>query len=212
MRSYGELCPIAKALDVVGDRWTLLIVRELLIKDAARYTDLRNGLPGIATNLLSDRLRQLEEAGVIVSEKAPPPIATTLFRLTRRGLALKPILHELGTWGVPELAGGAETDAFQTHWLAFSMGNGFVDAHPDRPPTTIAIRTGDAPLTLEVADGRVQATQGGVDDADLVVTGDHRIVVDLLLGGIDLDEAVARGLQLEGNVDALERLQPRPRG
>ena len=74
-----------RALDVVGDRWTLLIVRELALRGACRYTDLRNGLPGIATNLLADRLRELENAGVVAREEAPPPIATTLFRLTPRG-------------------------------------------------------------------------------------------------------------------------------
>ena len=76
MRSYGQYCSIAKALDVVGDRWTLLIVRELLIRGACRYTDLKDGLPGIATNLLADRLRELESAGLIRREEAPPPVAT----------------------------------------------------------------------------------------------------------------------------------------
>src|SRR5690242_21611800 len=85
MRSYGEYCSLAKALDVVGERWTLLIVRELALRGACRYTDLRNGLPGIASNLLAHRLRELEKAGVITREDAPPPIATTLFRLTPRG-------------------------------------------------------------------------------------------------------------------------------
>ena len=79
MRSYDEYCAVAKSLDVVGDRWTLLIVRELALQGPCRYTDLRNGLPGIATNLLADRLRELEHAGVVSREEAPPPIATTLF-------------------------------------------------------------------------------------------------------------------------------------
>src|ERR1700761_9754991 len=95
MRSYGQYCSIAKALDVVGDRWTLLIVRELLIRGACRYTDLKNGLPGIATNLLADRLRELEAAGLISREEAPPPVATTLFKLTPRGEEMRPVLDEL---------------------------------------------------------------------------------------------------------------------
>ena len=82
MRSYGQNCALAKALDVVGDRWTLLIVRELMIRDRCRYTDLRNGLPGIATNLLAERLNEMEQAGLVTPEAAPPPIATTLFQLT----------------------------------------------------------------------------------------------------------------------------------
>src|SRR6185295_293446 len=87
MRSYKQYCALAKALDVVGDRWTLLIVRELLIRGRCRYTDLRNGLPGIATNLLADRLREMEQSGLVSREEAPPPIATTLFQLTPRGEA-----------------------------------------------------------------------------------------------------------------------------
>src|ERR1700757_2727915 len=99
MRSYGQYCSVAKALDLVGDRWTFLIVRELLLRGACRYTDLRAGLPGIATNLLAERLRELEGAGVISSRAAPPPIATTLFSLTERGAALEPVIMQLGRWG-----------------------------------------------------------------------------------------------------------------
>ncbi len=96
MRSYHQYCGLAKALDVIGDRWTLLIVRELLLRERCRYTDLRNGLPGIATNLLADRLRELEEAGIVSREEAPPPIATTVFRLTSRGRELEPIVNQIG--------------------------------------------------------------------------------------------------------------------
>src|SRR2546423_15133465 len=83
MRAYAQFCGLAKALEIIGDRWTLLIVRELMAHRRCRYTDLQNGLPGIATNLLADRLRELEQAGIIQREQAPPPIATTLFSLTR---------------------------------------------------------------------------------------------------------------------------------
>src|SRR5713226_1127521 len=95
LRSYKQYCAMAKALDVIGERWTLLIVRELLACGPRRYTDLLNGLPGIATNLLADRLRQLEQAGIIYREDAPPPIATTLFHLTSRGEELAPLILEL---------------------------------------------------------------------------------------------------------------------
>jgi DNA-binding HxlR family transcriptional regulator len=93
MRAYGQYCAVAKALDLVGERWTLLLVRELLLRGACRYTDLRQGLPGIATNLLAERLRDLEDAGVVCREEAPPPVATTLFKLTPRGKELAPVLH-----------------------------------------------------------------------------------------------------------------------
>src|SRR5258707_5277536 len=88
MRTYDQYCSVARALDVIGDRWSLLIVRELLIRGPVRYTDLRYGLPGIATNLLADRLRELEEAGVVQRVGAPPPGATTPFELTQRGKEL----------------------------------------------------------------------------------------------------------------------------
>src|SRR5260221_5818433 len=109
MRQYGQFCPLAKALDVVGDRWTLLIVRELSVRPC-RYTDLRDGLPGIATNLLADRLKSLEAAGIITAEAAPPPVATTLYRLAERGEALLPALQELATSAAPLLADADETD------------------------------------------------------------------------------------------------------
>ena len=121
MRSYDEYCAMAKSLDVVGDRWTLLIVRELELRGACRYTDLRNGLPGIATNLLADRLRELERAGVVAREDAPPPIATTLFRLTPRGEQLRPVLEGLTRWGVPLMTEQNPDDAVRSHWLAWAL-------------------------------------------------------------------------------------------
>src|SRR5207244_2462301 len=116
MRSYRQYCPVAKALDVVGDRWSLLIVRELLIRGPCRYTDVRKGVPGIATNLLAERLRELEQAGVIRREAAPPPIATTLFHLTPRGEDLRPAMLALGRWGAPLMEEAPDDDVFQTHW------------------------------------------------------------------------------------------------
>ena len=113
MRSYDEYCAMAKSLDVVGDRWTLLIVRELALSGACRYTDLRNGLPSIATNLLADRLRELERSGVIAREDAPPPIATTLFRLTpEEALAgvTRSAAQALGLNDRGRLAAGARAD------------------------------------------------------------------------------------------------------
>ena len=113
MRSYDEYCAIAKSLDVVGDRWTLLIVRELSLRGACRYTDLRNGLPGIASNLLAERLRELEANGVVAREEAPPPIATTLYRLTPRGEQLRPVLMGLVRWGVPLMTEEKPGDAVE---------------------------------------------------------------------------------------------------
>src|SRR3984893_11365924 len=118
MRSYGQFCAAAKALDVLGDRWTLLIVRELLAQGPSRYTDLRNGLPGIATNLLAERLRELERAGVVVRGDAPPPVATTLFSLTPRGKQLKAVIDELGRWGMPLMAETTPEEGNRSRWLS----------------------------------------------------------------------------------------------
>ena len=121
MRSYGQYCSVAKALDAVGDRWTLLIIRELLLQGPCRYTDLRNGLPGIATNLLSDRLRELEAAGLVRREEAAPPVATTLFSLTEAGAGLEPSLEALGAWGIRYMAQPADGDEFRSHWFTFPV-------------------------------------------------------------------------------------------
>src|SRR5436190_21477708 len=143
MRTYDQYCSVARALDVIGDRWNLLLVRELLIRGPSRYTDLQNGLPGIATNLLADRLRDLEQAGVVEREEAPPPIATTLFRLTERGRALEPVVDRLGRWGTPFMVEPAGDDAFRAHWLTYPVQLFLDDQAPDRPPVKIELRAGD---------------------------------------------------------------------
>src|SRR5579859_5066524 len=132
MRSYGQYCGVARALDVVGDRWTLLIVRELISFGPSRYTDLRNGLPGIATNLLVDRLRELEDQGIVEREEAPPPVATVLFRLTPRGRALEPVLKGLAAWAGPTLGRPEHGEEFRSHWLILPLELHLTDRSPSR--------------------------------------------------------------------------------
>ena len=112
MRSYDQYCALAKALDVVGDRWTLLIVRELLVRPC-RYSELQDGLAGIATNLLAERLRQLEGAGVIDRE------GDGRYELTDRGRRLGTAVHELVRWGAPLMLAGQGTDAFELGGSSF---------------------------------------------------------------------------------------------
>ena len=209
MRSYGQYCALAKALDVIGDRWTLLIVRELLIRGSCRYTDLRNGLPGIATNLLADRLRELEQAGIVRREAAPPPIATTLFQLTSRGQELEPIVHELGRWGAPFLAKPARHDAFRSHWLALPLKLHLGDTTPERPPVSIELRTGGEPMTIETVDGTVRIRPGSAQHPDAVLTGTPQLIVGVVTGKLDLAGARAAGLQYDGDPETLRRLQPK---
>lgn len=207
MRSYGQYCSLAKALDVVGDRWTLLIVRELLLRDACRYTDLRDGLPGIATNLLAERLRELEQAGVVTREQAPPPIATTLFRLTPRGEALKPILVELGRWGTPFMLEPGAAEEFRSHWLTMPVELFMTDRAPQQPPVAIEVRTGDQPMLIETAEGAVRARPGRAEHPDAVLEGAPNLILGVLSGKLDLATARERGLSYEGDPAALARLQ-----
>jgi DNA-binding HxlR family transcriptional regulator len=206
MRSYDEYCAAAKALDVVGDRWTLLIVRELALRGPCRYTDVRNGLPGIASNLLSERLRDLEHAGVIVREDAPPPIATTLFRLTPRGEELRPVLDGLVRWGIPLMVEQKPDDAVRSQWLTWAAEMMLADRRPDAPSVTLALQTGDQPITIELSDGAVRAHLGSTDRPDATLAGPPRPIMGLLLGLLELDDAKAVGVSFEGDPAVLERI------
>jgi DNA-binding HxlR family transcriptional regulator len=208
VRSYRQYCSLARALDVVGDRWTLLIVRELLLRGACRYTDLRDGLPGIATNLLADRLRGLEQAGIVAREDAPPPIAATLFRLTTRGEQLEPAVWALAEWGIPLMVEDDADDAFRGHWLTFPVDLYLADRTPDRPPITIELRTGEGPMHLETVDGSVHVRHGSAEQPDAVLTGTPRLVLGVLTGTLDLVDARALGLRCVGDEQALRRVQP----
>lgn len=205
MRSYDEYCSIAKSLDLIGDRWTLLVVRELSIRGPSRYTDLRNGLPGIATNLLADRLRDLEAAGVVAREEAPPPIATTLFRLTPRGEGLKPVLDELMRWGLPLMVEQRDEEAVRSHWLARALDVTLSDRRPDEDPVTLELRVGDEPIALTARDGEVKVTLGAAGAADAVLAGPERPIMGLLLGMLDQGAAEAMGVAIEGDPAVVER-------
>jgi DNA-binding HxlR family transcriptional regulator len=206
MRSYDEYCAIAKSLDVVGDRWTLLIVRELALRGACRYTDLRNGLPGIASNLLAERLRELEHAGVIEREDAPPPIATTLFRLTARGDQLRPLLENLIRWGLPLMVEQKPGDAIHSHWLAWALELMLTDRQPDASPVTIELQTGDQPIVIEARDGAIHTRLGPADSADTTLSGPPRPILGLLLGLLGPAEAKASGVDYHGDPTILDRI------
>jgi len=211
MRSYGQFCSLARALDVVGDRWNLLIVRELMLRGPSRYTDLMAGLPGIATNLLADRLRDLEHAAVVSRREALPPVATAVFELTERGRALEPVIRELGRWGF-ELMPGTDPDyAFRSHWLALPVSLYLHDRESGGPPATIEVRLGDDPVILEAVEDEVRTRpRTETDDPDLVVSGPPLAFLGLISRKLDLAAARARGLHTEGELAALERLLPEP--
>jgi DNA-binding HxlR family transcriptional regulator len=208
MRSYGQYCGLAKALDVIGDRWSLLIVRELLLRDRLRYTDLREGLPGIASNLLAERLRQLERAGVVEREKAPPPIATTLFHLTARGRELRPAVHALGYWGGPLLSEDFGNDAFQSHWLALPLEIALRDRLEGDEQLTIEVRAGSKVVTVEVRADEVRSRSGAAASPDAIFSGPPRLILGTLMGKVTLSDARARGMQVAGERETVERIVP----
>lgn len=208
MRSYKQRCGLAKALDVVGDRWTLLIVRELLIRGSCRYTDLRTGLPGIATNLLADRLRELENAGILMREDAPPPIATTLFKLTARGHQLEPAILQLGLWGGPLLAKVLKGETLQGHWLVPPLKMLLVDNKPGDPKIDIELRTGGESITVSASNGTIAVRLGTSTRAAAVVTGKPETILHLFTGRIDLRTALAAGIKWQGAPELLRRVVP----
>jgi DNA-binding HxlR family transcriptional regulator len=194
MRSYGQFCALARALDVVGDRWTLLVVRELSIRPC-RYRDLQEGLPGIATNLLADRLRALEEHGLVVTDEAPPPVSATLYRLTERGADLVPALHALAGWGEGEMLRGQGDDEFRAHWLAMPVENFTANVDPsDLAPLRVRLDTtnpADRPIDVVVEPTGIHTEMSATGTPDVVVTGDPEVILRTLLGVHD-DAMVGR--------------------
>jgi DNA-binding HxlR family transcriptional regulator len=210
MRSYNQFCGLAKGLDVVGDRWTLLVVRELLIRGPSRYSDLRAGLPGIPTNLLADRLREMEAAALIERDMVPAPAPAALYKLTPRGEALEPVIAALGRWAAPLLAVPKATDVFLPHWLVLPARLYLVDRAPKGPVVSVEVRDQDERVTLETANGSVRSRVGPAKNPDAIVAGPTPIVWQLLLGKIDIAGAQAAGVQIEGHRAALKRFGPRP--
>ena len=211
MRSYGQYCSVAKALDVIGDRWTLLVIRELLLQGPCRYTDLKNGLPGIATNLLSERLRELEAAGLVRREEAAPPVATTLFHLTEAGAELEPVLSSLGAWGIRYMTQPAGGDEFRSHWFAFPVGLFLHDQEPDGPALSIELRADGRPALIEVSGGEVRTRLGPDPSAlspDLVLDGSPRLILGLLSAHLTPAQAAEKGLTITGDHAILKRLAP----
>ncbi|MGH3262005.1 MAG: winged helix-turn-helix transcriptional regulator [Trebonia sp.] len=208
MRSYGQYCSVAKALDVIGDRWTLLIVRELLLRGGCRYTDLKNGLPGIATNLLADRIRELESAGLVRRQEAPPPVATTLVRLTEAGAELEPVVRALGWWGLRYMAGPADTDEFRGHWFAYPVEFFLRDHDPTGPPASIQLRTDADTAVIELSNGAVRVRVGTVTGPDLVLEGRPQLITALLAGQLSVGGVADRGLRISGDATLLDRVLP----
>ncbi len=166
-RRYDQYCSVARALDVVGDRWTLLIVRELLA-GARRYTDLHADLPGVSTDMLAGRLKDMERDGLTVRRRLDPPAAAFVYELTARGRALLPVLTALADWGAPELGAPRPTDAVRAHWFAVPLmprlARYFADQRAeDGPVRVVEVRLDEGTFHVMLDDEA--AAQGRVPDA-----------------------------------------------
>lgn len=205
-RSYNQFCALAFALDAIGDRWTLLIVRELLA-GPRRFTDLMDGMPGISTNLLSERLKELEQLGILRRRVLPPPAGSTVYILTPFGQALEHAVLELGRWGSrllpPSLEGlflpsiGATTLAIKAFF------------HPDQAQgihETYELHFGDDVLQVQVHDGILHIQSGEALKADVIFHTPIDVFMALFSGQLPPAHALAAGMiQVEGDPQALQR-------
>lgn len=204
-RKYGEGCAIAHALDLVGERWALLVVRELLL-GPKRFTDLRAGLRGASADALTDRLRDLEAIGVVVRRQLPPPAAARVYELTPWGAELEPVLTHLGRWG--SRSSTLDHDAAMSpDSLVLSLRALFDPvAARGESDMTIMLWLGGRPFVVMVADGRLTLAAGEADDPDATLEADVPTLAALLYGGVALADAVAAGgVRVVGQAASLER-------
>jgi DNA-binding HxlR family transcriptional regulator len=202
-RSYGDACPIARALDVVGERWALLVVRELLL-GGQRFSDLRRALPGASTNMLTDRLRELEAHGVIRRRMLPPPAASWVYELTQRGRGLEPALESLGAWGSAE-SPAATAALSATSVLLFLRGRAW--AHPNPPTETYRVQLHDRVWTISTVDGQLEVLPTDPAAPDAAIRTDPSTLNALLSDPATLQDAIASGtVDADGDLPALRRL------
>jgi DNA-binding HxlR family transcriptional regulator len=194
MKRYGQRCPAARALDVVGERWTPLIVRELLL-GPKRYTDLVDGLPGIGTNLLAGRLSDLQEHGVVEKRTLPRPTPVAVYELTEAGRALAPVLRELRSWGERFGPAPEAGDAVRPAWILQSAaGRG-----PALPAGRVCeLRIGGDAFALTGAHDSVEVSTGVVPAPDAVLTIEPDLFLRLASGRVAAAD-VSEQIEVEGD-------------
>jgi len=202
MKRYGHYCGLARALDVVGERWSLLVVRELL-EGPRRYGELLRGLPGIATNLLVERLRSLQADGVVER------LDDGRYALTPWGEDLHEAVYALGRWAGPLMAKPRGNDHFRPSWMRHMVIARFEGVDPKRTDVIVELRCDDEPVTLISSAGRVHLVPGTSRSPDVVLAGAPEPVVGLLLGRIDRSEAEQQGVDASGDLRRLRGLRPR---
>jgi DNA-binding HxlR family transcriptional regulator len=190
-RTYGDPCGIARALDLVGERWALLVVRELVL-GPKRFTDLRAGLPNLGPDVLSQRLRDLEQAGIVQRRTLPPPAGSRVYELTEWGRELEPVLLALGRWGsrAPFPPGDEPlgVDAF-----ILALETVFDPSAAEGLTATYELRLGEQSFTARVGEGRLEVARATPERPDAVISADPAALTAVLWHGRGLAEAQRAG-------------------
>ena len=202
-RSYGDRCGVARALDVVGERWTPLIVRELLL-GPKRFTDLRGGLPALSADVLSQRLREMEAAGIVRRATLPPPAASKVYELTPRGEALEPVVVELGRWGsaVPFAPGDA---SFSADALVIALKSLFDQDAAAGLDERYELRLDGQTFRVRVADGRLEVGRGGAESPDATIEAQPSTLAAVLWHGRPLPTGADPDIEIAGSRRAARR-------
>lgn len=204
MRSYGQYCPIAVALDALGDRWTVLVLRELALRGDLRFSDLKAGLRGIAPNLLSERLKDLRTIGLVTTAELPPPAARTVYRLTARGEEVRPVLRSLARFGLELLPEPDPTTAIRPLTAAGTLQASYDQQAAEGTDERYRLVLGDETFDLVSRPGG--AGPDTPDEPAVVLTGEPAALEAVRRGEMTLAEAGRRGLvRLDGHVRAQER-------
>ncbi|MDQ0896063.1 winged helix-turn-helix transcriptional regulator [Agromyces ramosus] len=206
MRTYGQYCAMARGLDLVGDRWTLLIVRELLTLGPSRYADLRRGLPGIATNLLAARLKEMERVDLVARVELPRPANATVFALTARGAALEAVVRELVKWGAPLMSPPMPDESFRPHWLLIPLRGLCRDNDPSAAAQVVRVGNASDGCDIIADAGAIEITSSTPAMApDAIVDGEPGALVELFTGQLSIAAADAAGM-ITGDVDVVRRV------
>jgi DNA-binding HxlR family transcriptional regulator len=191
-RSYEQFCGLAKALDVLGERWTLLVVRELLL-GPQRYSDLLERLQGIGTNLLATRLKHLEANGLVERRRLPPPAGSTVYELTERGRALEPAMIGLTRWGLDLLTEVGENDRFRPDWLLNGLRAAFRPEMAAGVARTYRLVVDDRPFTARIERGTITVRADDAGEADLEVALEADTLKEIASGRRSAGDAIDRG-------------------
>jgi DNA-binding HxlR family transcriptional regulator/putative sterol carrier protein len=204
---YQQYCALARALDVVGDRWTLLIVREL-VPGPRRFTDLLEGLPGVSRNLLTERLRGLERDGIVARKELPAPAARLVYELTADGRDLADAIVPLIRWGAGRLGDCESGESFRPRWSAVAMA-GLADREAAKGVNeTYQYLIGDSAFHFTVDDGSIEVHDGPAHEPAVLVTTDEETYTDLACGKITGSSAASAGaLTFSGDPQAARRLR-----